>query len=228
MSNTKTQRDAYVLQHKYDRAWIILTNFAITIVLKTKGHMTELEQRINNVLAALQPQNKVSKTLSSLKKTLNSSSHIVDTVNNLGDNLQDNIKDGVGGIAGKLGGWVAGKTTKLAGGIAGGVIAGTLKTVAGVIPDASDLKLPETDQKIARCIETYSLPLDKNELFALLQYCWGNVNASTPVFGQQTLGALRALHERAHTTFLTIAKEDSEMQHLAHPYFPKKKFSMFK
>jgi len=32
-------------------------------VLKTKGHMTELEQRINNVLAALQPQNKVSKTL---------------------------------------------------------------------------------------------------------------------------------------------------------------------
>lgn len=103
--------------------------------------MTDLEKRINELARDLTPSGKVGNALAGVKKTLNSSSHIVDAVKNFGDNLQDNIEEGVGGVTGTIGGWVAGKATKLAGGVAGGIVAGTLKTVAGIIPDSSDLKL---------------------------------------------------------------------------------------
>lgn len=189
--------------------------------------MTELEERINKSLGVLGPKSKAGAVMSGIKKTLNSSSHIVDAVNNIGDSLQENIEDEVGGITGTVSGWVAGKTTKFVGGVAGGIVAGTLKTVAGIIPDSSDIKLPETDRKVAHCVDTYPLPSDKNELYELLQFVWTSINSKSTPYGKITIESLKNLHIRVHSAFLISAKDDKELLQLAKPYFPKKRFGLF-
>lgn len=190
--------------------------------------MNELEKRINDLIGVLAPSNKTGKVLSGVKKTLNSSSHIVDAVNNFSENLQDNLEDSVGGIAGTVGGWMAGKATKLVGGIAGGIVAGTLKTVAGIIPDSQDLKLPETDKKIAHCINTFSLPLDKTELFELLQFSWGTITSNASPYGRQALDSFIALNSRVYSALQIAADQDQGLLNLAKSYTPKKRFGLFK
>lgn len=189
--------------------------------------MTELEKRINRVTGGLTPKGMVGRTLSSVKKTLNSSSNIVVAVNDFSDNLQENIGEEVGGITGAIGGWVAGKATKVAGGLAGGIVAGTLKTVAGIIPDSSDLKLPESDQKVAYCIDTCTLPTDKSELFELLQFVHGALNSSSSPYGKQAKSSLTALHKRVYAALLVAAKNDSEILNVAKDYAPQKQFGLF-
>ncbi len=187
--------------------------------------MTELEKRIQKELGLLAPTSKTATALAGIKKVLNSSSHIVDAVNDFGDNLQDNIEDSVGGFTGTIGGWMAGKTTKIVGGIAGGVVSGTLKTVAGVIPDSSDIKQPESDRKVAHCIDSYSIPSDKNELFELLQFVWNSTNSKNTPYGKQTIESFKNLHSRVQAAFQIAASEDNNLQQLAKPYYmPKKKF----
>lgn len=165
--------------------------------------------------------------MSSVKQTLNASSNIVTAVNDFSDNLQNNLEGEVGGIVGSVGGWIAGKSTKLVGGIAGGVIAGTLKTVAGIIPDSSDLKLPETDRKVAHSINTYPLPSEKTELFNFLQYIWGEINSDTTPFGKQSIAAIKSLYPRVHAAFLIAAKQDVMLLEQAKAYAPKKRFGIF-
>lgn len=189
--------------------------------------MTDLEKRINEVLGTLSPNNKIGTVFSGIKKTLNSSSQIVDAVNNIGDNLQENIEDEVGGISGTIGGWVAGKTTKLVGGVAGGIVAGTLKTVAGIIPDPSDIKLPETDKKVAHCIETYSVPRDTGELFELLQFLWAIVNSKNTPYGKHTMEAFKNALPRVQSAFTAASKNDEKLLQMGKPYLPKKRFGLF-
>lgn len=189
--------------------------------------MTDLEKRINELARGLAPSGMVGKALSGVKRTLNSSSHIVDAVKDFGDNLQDNIEEGVGGVTGTIGGWVAGKATKLAGGVAGGIVAGTLKTVAGIIPDSSDLKLPETDLKVAHCIATCTLSTDKTELFELLQFVWATLNSPVSLYGTQAMAAFKALHPRVYSALLIAAKDDIDTLKVAKPYAPKKRFGLF-
>ena len=189
--------------------------------------MTELEKRINDLLGSLAPNSKTGAVFSRVKKSLNSSSKIVDAVNNIGDSLQENIEDGVGGVTGAVGGWIAGKTSKLVGGLAGGVVAGTLKTVAGIIPDSSDVKLPETDRKLAHCIDTHPIPCDKQELFELLQFTWTNVNSNNSPYGKQTKEAFKNALSRVQNAFSSFAKEDKELLRMAQPYLPKKRFGLF-
>lgn len=189
--------------------------------------MTELEQRINSVLGILAPQNKMGKALSGIKKTLKSSSHIVDAVNNIGENLQENLEDEVGGITGTVGGWVAGKTIKIGGGLVGGIVAGTLKTVADIIPDSSDIKLPESDAKIAHCIDTYPIPTDKDELFNLLQFTWNSINSKSTPYGKQTLDSLKRCHSKIHSAFIIAAEGDKNLLDLSKPFAHKKRFGLF-
>lgn len=189
--------------------------------------MTGLEKRINEVIGTLSPNSKIETIFSGIKRTLNSSSHIVDAVNNIGDNLQENLEDEIGGITGTVGGWIAGKTTKFVGGVAGGIVAGTLKTVSGIIPDSSDLKLPETDRKVAHCIDTYSIPRDKGELFELLQYIWTIVNSKNKPYGKQTMESFRNALSRVQGAFITSSKNDTELLQMANPYLPKKRFGLF-
>ncbi len=189
--------------------------------------MTELENRINEVIGLLVPTSKTAKAMSSVKQTLNASSHIVTAVNNFGDSLQNNLEGEVGGVVGSVGGWIAGKSTKLVGGIAGGVIAGTLKTVAGIIPDSSDIKLPETDRKVAHAINTYPLPSEKIELFNLLQYLWGEINSEATPFGKLSITAFKSLYPRVHAAFLIAARQDAMLLEQAKSYAPKKRFGIF-
>lgn len=189
--------------------------------------MTELERRINVFIESLAPTKKAAKTLSGIKKTLNSSSRIVDSINNIGDSLQDNIEESVGGVTGSVGGWMAGKTINIVGGIAGGVVAGTLKTVAGIIPDSSDIKLPESDKKLAHCIESFSLPADKSELFELLQYTWSAFNSKSSPYGKQTIEAFKRCHSRVYSAFIIAAKEDNSLLLLSKSFAPKKRFGIF-
>lgn len=186
--------------------------------------MTELELHIQKVLGFLEPKSKTGTTLKGIKNVLNSSSQIVDSVNDFGDNLQENIEDGVGGFTGSIVGAVAGKTTRFVGGVAGGVISGALKTVAGIIPDSSDIKLPESDRKVAHCIDTYSIPSDKNELFKLLQFSSNNIGSKHSPFGKQAMESLKKLHSKVQSAFLIVAKDDKELQRLAKPYMSKKMF----
>lgn len=189
--------------------------------------MTDLEIRINELLDSLSPTSKTDKAFSNLKKTLNSSSKMVESVNSIGDSLQTNIQSGVGGVTGAIGGWVAGKTTKLVGNVAGGVVSGALKTVADIIPDSSDIKTPETDSEIARCIDSCVIPADKDELFELLQYCWNNMNPKSSPFGNQAVKSFKTLHSKVHTAFLIAANDDSRLLKIAKPYFPPKRFGIF-
>ncbi len=189
--------------------------------------MTDLEKRINALVNSLAPNSLTSKTLSGIKKTLNSSSNLVDSINNIGDRLQDNIEESVGGVTGSVSGWIAGKTTQFAGGIAGGIVAGTLKTVAGIIPDSSDIKLPESDKKVAHCIATFSLPTEKLELFELLQYTWNAINSKSNPYGKQTIDAFKTCHSKVYSTLIIAAKDDNELLQLSKSFAPKKRFGIF-
>lgn len=189
--------------------------------------MTDLEKRINDVLGMLYPNDRIGTVLSGIKKTLNSSSQIVDAVNNIGDSLQENLEDEVGGITGTVGGWIAGKTTKLVGGVAGGILAGTLKTAASIIPDSSDIKLPESDKKIAHCIDTCPMPCDKIDLFELLQFTWTIVHSKNTPYGKQTKEAFQNYLLRVQNTFTTASKNDEDLIQMARPYLPKKRFGLF-
>lgn len=189
--------------------------------------MTDLEKRINEVIAALAPNGIATKMLSGVKKTLHASAHVAESLTNVGDSLQDNIEEGIGGVTGAVGGWIVGKSTNIVGSITGGLISGTLKTVAGIIPDTSDIKTPESDIKVAHCVSTSTIPTDKNELFELLQYTWNGFNVKPSIFGQQTRESFRVLHGKVHSTFLKVAKDDYELLQLAKPFAPKKKFGIF-
>lgn len=189
--------------------------------------MTELEKRINELIGRSGPKNIVGKTLSGVKNTLNSSSNIVTAVNNFGDSLQDNIEDEIGGVTGAIGGWVAGTATKLTGTVAGGIVAGTLKTVAGIIPDSSDPKLPELDKKVAHLIDSYSIPSEKEGLIELLQFVWGTQKSTDRPFGKQTMSSLRNLHSRIYSTLQIVAKDDQCSLAIAKSYAPKKRFGIF-
>lgn len=189
--------------------------------------MTELERRLNQLIDSLAPKGNTAKALSGIKDTLNSSSQLVDAVNNIGDDLQDNLKESVGGVTGAVTGWMAGKTTKLMGGIAGGVVAGTLRTVAGMIPDLSDIKRPENDRKIAFCINICPIPSDKNELFELLQYTWNVFNSKSTPFGKQAIESFKILHNQVYSAFLVVAINDSELMLLSKKYAPQKRYRLF-
>lgn len=189
--------------------------------------MTELEKRINEVVRDAAPAGKVGQAFSKVKKTLDSSSDIVGAVNRFGDNLQDNIEEGVGGLTGTIGGWMAGKATKLTGGVAGGIVAGTLKTVAGIIPDPSDLKSPETDRKVAHCIDTCALPTGKTELLELLQFIRGSLDSSAVTYGRFAMESFRVLHSRAYSAALIASKDDQDMLKLVKSSAPKKRFGIF-
>lgn len=187
--------------------------------------MIDLESRIQEIVADLAPASKAGMAISGIKKTLNTSSQIVDAVNNIGDSLQNNL--GKGGVVGKVGGWMAGKTTKVVGGVAGTVVAGTLKTVADIIPDSSDMKSPDTDKKIAYCIDTYPLPTDKSSLFDLLQFVAKNVDTKNSPYGKNAIGAFKNLHEKVGAALSIAAKGDIDLLKLAKSYMPKKKFGIF-
>lgn len=189
--------------------------------------MTELERRIDKVVSSLTTKGVTGKTLSGIKKTLNSSSHIVDAVTNFGDNLQDNLEEEIGGITGTIGGWVVGKSTKLVGGVAGGLVAGTLKTVAGIIPDVSDIKQPESDKKVAHIVDTCPLPGDPNELYEMLQYISNSLNSPSMPYGKQTIEALKTLHTKVYSTIQQIAKNDKNLLMLSKNFAPKKRFGIF-
>lgn len=188
--------------------------------------MVHLEYEINTILEARKPISGVGKALSKAKSTLNASSQIVNAVNNFGDCLEENI-DEVGGPIGYAAGWIAGKTTKVVGGIGGGIISGTLKTIAGVIPDASNPKQPETDLKIASIIEAYPLPTDKTQLFELLQWVYGHISSAKTPYGKSTIDSLKSLHPRVFEALKIAAQDDDKTLKLAKPYAPKKKFGFF-
>lgn len=188
--------------------------------------MIHLESEINALLLANKSTTSVGKALSKAKNTLNASSHIVDAVNNFGDSLEENL-DEVGGVAGSAAGWIAGKTTKLVGGIGAGIIAGTLKTVAGIIPDGSNPKQPETDLKIAALVDSYPLPTDKTQLMELLQWVHGHITSTKTPFGKSTLESLKSIHPRIFEAVKIVAENDERTLKLAKSYAPKKKFGFF-
>lgn len=189
--------------------------------------MIHLESEINKILEGGKVSNMVGKTLSATKSVLNSSSHIVDAVHNFADNLENEINEGVGGIGGAAAGWIAGKATKTVGGLGGGIIAGALKTVAMVIPDASNPKQPETDLRIANLVDTYPLSNDKNNLFELVQWLYGQINLKGSPYGKSTVEAFKNLHQRAFAMLSVVARNDVEMTALAKSFAPKKKFGLF-
>lgn len=189
--------------------------------------MIHLESEINALLNANKLTTGVGKALSKAKSTLNASTHIVDAVNNFGDSLEENLDEVVGGVAGAATGWIAGKATKLVGGIGAGIVAGTLKTVAGVIPDASNPKQPETDLKIAALVDAYPLPTDKTQLMELLQWVHGHINSTKTPFGKSTLDSLKSIHSRIFEAIKIAAENDDRTLRLAKSYAPKKKFGFF-
>lgn len=189
--------------------------------------MTQLEELICEIIADSTDTTKSGQTLSKIKGLLNSSGEMVEAVNNFGDTLNTNLKESVGGLTGKVGGWIAGKTTKVVGGISTGVVSGTLKTIASLIPVKGDLKGSELDTKISQLVETYSLPIEKNQLFELLQFLYNNLNAEKPVFGEKTLAAMKRLHVKAYDHFCVITGKDEDIFNLAKKYSPKKKFGFF-
>lgn len=189
--------------------------------------LTHLESEIHKILEVSKANNIVGKTLSATKNALNSSSQIVNTVHNFADNLEDGISEAVGGAGGAAAGWIAGKATKAVGRFGGGILAGALKTVAMVIPDASNPKLPETDLRIANLVETYPLSSEKNSLFELVQWLYGQINLNGSPYGKSTIKAFEKLHQRAFDMLSVVAKNDVEMTELVKAFAPKKKFGLF-
>lgn len=192
--------------------------------------MTELETRLNKLSKKLEKKRGVGKTLSNVKRGLKSSSHFVDSVKNFGDNLGNNLGNNleeIGGIAGAIGGWAVGKTVKLAGGLACGIASGTIKTVADTIPDASDLKLPETDKKIAFCIDTCPLPSNEAELIELLQFISGTLKSKNSPYGKTAISSFKELHAKVYSEIVQVVKPDKKTLEYIKPYAPKKQFGVF-
>lgn len=190
--------------------------------------MIHLESEINKLLGCGNVNNVVGKTLSSAKNALNSSSCIVDAVHVFADNIENEIDEGVGGIMGAAAGWVAGKATKTVGGIGGGIIAGTLKTVAKVIPDATNPKQPEIDLRIADLVNTYPLSNDKEKLFELVQWLHSQIHSNDCQYGKSAIEAFKKLHQKAFSMLSVVAKDDFEMIELSKSFAPKKKFGLFR
>lgn len=196
--------------------------------------MTELEIRINDKIAELIPKGKIGKSLSNIKKTLNASSYIVDAVGDVSNRLEENIGGEIGGVTGRLSGKVVGDavgkaagkivgtSVNIIGGLTGGVIAGTLKTVAGIIPDTSDLKFTESDKKIALCIDTFVLPTDQDALLEILQYSWSVINSKNSPFGKQTLKAMKDINSRAFAFLMKLSNGDDHLVELARNYISPK------
>ena len=188
--------------------------------------MTELEKQITELLEEKIEKKGVIKTMSMVKKTLDSSSILVDSINELGDTLKDNINNSVKGKSGTVSGWIAGKSIKIVGGLGAGVIAGTLKTVAGIIPDSSDPKNKELDTRISQLIKQYPIPLQKESLLELLQYLWSHISLDNPFFGKMTLEAMKGVHENVYETLKNITEKNDPILKLAKSYIPKKKFGL--
>lgn len=188
--------------------------------------MTDLEKQIKDILEEKSEKKGVTKTLSTVKKTLDSSSMLVDSINELGDALKDNINNSVKGIGGSLSGWIAGKTTKIVGGVGAGVIAATLKTVGSLIPDSEDPKNKELDIQISRLVKQCPLPLQKESLLELLQYLWSNISMENPLFGKKTLESMKEVHENVYASLKNITEKNDPILKLAKSYVPKKKFGL--
>lgn len=196
--------------------------------------MTELEIRINEQISELMPKGKFKKSLSNVRKTLNSSSYIVEAVSDISVRIEENLGSEIGGVTGKVSGKavgdavgkaagkIIGKSVDVIGGLTGSVIAGTLKTVAGIIPDSSDLKFPESDKKIAHCVDTFVLPVDSGSLLETLQYTWSVINSKTSPFGKQTLKAMKNLNSRAYSSLMALSNGDETMLNLARNYISPK------
>ncbi len=91
--------------------------------------MIALELEIKNLLESLAPTSGVAKQLSKTKKILDSSSHMVEAVDNFSKALKKNVGKGLGGgITGGVSGWVASKTTKVVGGLGAGAVSAILQT----------------------------------------------------------------------------------------------------
>ena len=192
--------------------------------------MTELEIRINEQISELMPRGKFKKSLSNVRKTLNSSSYIVEAVSDISGRIEENVGAEIGGVTGKVSGKavgdavgkaagkIIGKSVDVIGGLTGSVIAGTLKTVAGIIPDPSDLKFPESDKKIAHCVDTFVLPINKESLLETLQYTWSAINSKTSPFGKQTLKAMKNLNSKAYSSLLAISNGDETLLEFARNY----------
>jgi len=188
--------------------------------------MTELESRIIELISGNSKKSGFNKAMSTVKKTLDSSTYIVDAVNDIGDSLKENINHSVKGIPGSVGGWVAGKTTKIVGGLGAGVVAGTLKTIAGIIPDSSDPKSRDIDIKISQLVDCYSLPTQKEEIFSLLQYLWANISSDNAIYGKHTLESMKKLHAKTFEALKVLADKNDPILKLAKSYAPKKFFGI--
>lgn len=196
--------------------------------------MTALEISINEKIEDLLPKGKIKKSLSEVRKTLNSSSYIVEAVSDISERLEENLGAEIGGVTGKVSGKVVGdvigkaagkiigKSFDVIGGLTGSVIAGTLKTVAGIIPDSSDLKFSESDKKIAHCVDTFVLPVDREALLETLQYTWAVINSKNSPFGKQTLKAMKSLNSRVYSSLMTVSNGDETLLDLAQNYISPK------
>lgn len=190
--------------------------------------MTKLENEIHALLLKFAPESKVKQQLVKTKKLLDSSSQIVDVVDQLSDSLKKNIGKGMGGgISGSLSGWVAGKATKMVAGTGAGVVSCALKSVATLIPDASDPQCEKTDMEIATLIDTFKLPLDKDELFETLQWVSGQLSVEKSPFGEKTIASLKRIHTKIYNQLGVLAQHDDVLLKLAKQYAPKKKFGIF-
>lgn len=191
--------------------------------------MIALELEIKNLLESLAPTSGVAKQLSKTKKILDSSSHMVEAVDNFSKALKKNVGKGLGGgITAGVSGWVASKTTKVVGGLGAGAVSAILQTTAAMIPDSSDPKSTDTDLKIAQLINNYTLPKDKNELFDLLQWIYVQLQSDHTPFGDQTIESLEKIHQRTYEMLKVLCKNDEEMTNLSKQYAPKKKFIFWK
>lgn len=190
--------------------------------------MTELEHSITTYLTELHIETTTAnKTFASVKKALSSSASAVKTVGDLGESLNHNIKENSNGPIGKLGGWMVGKTTKTITDLSSGLVAGSLMTAASVIPDAVSPKKQEIDGEIARIVETYELPSDKNELLETVKYLWENVYEKNSIFGDKTKKSMKTLHDEAYTSLTSMVANDTRLLKIAKNYSPKKKFGLF-
>lgn len=153
---------------------------------------------------------------------------MVEAVDELSNNLGKSISKGMGGgLIGGASGWVTKTVTMKVAGVGTGVISGTLKSVAALISDASDPQYGKTDQEIATLIDTFKLPLDKDELFETLQWVSGQLSLEKSPFGEQTIASLKRVHTKIYDQLSVLAKHDDVLMKLAKQYAPKKKFGLF-
>lgn len=90
--------------------------------------------------------------------------------------------------------------------------------MAGIIPDPSDLKFPESDIKIAHCVDTFVLPINRESLLETLQYTWSAINSKTSPFGKQTLKAMKSLNSKAYSSLMAVSNGDETLLEFARNY----------